>query len=42
MEMDMNTRFNAGPVLNTSSHAEEASPSDPAAFIQDLANKVRR
>ena len=40
MDMDTDTRFNAGPVQTTSGRPEEVRPSDPAAFIQDLANKV--
>jgi hypothetical protein len=40
MDMDMDTRLNAGPVQTTSGRPEEIRSSDPAAFIQDLANKV--
>lgn len=41
MDMDMDTRFNAGPVQTTSGRPEEVRASDPAAFIQDLANKTQ-
>jgi hypothetical protein len=40
--MDIDTRYNNGPVQVASSRPEENGPSDPAAFIQDLANKVCR
>jgi hypothetical protein len=35
----MDTSINAGPV-QVNGRPEEAQPSDPASFIQDLANKV--
>ena len=38
--MDMDTRFNDGPVQTSNSRPEETGLSDPASFIQDLANKV--
>lgn len=38
--MDVDTRFNDGPVQASNKRSEETSPCDPAAFIQDLANKV--
>jgi hypothetical protein len=38
--MDMETRYNDGPVQTSNVRPEETRPSDPAAFIQDLANKV--
>jgi hypothetical protein len=40
--MDIDTRYNDGPVQVTSGRPEETGPSDPALFIQDLANKVCR
>ena len=40
--MDIDNRYNDGPVQVASSRPEETGLSDPAAFIQDLANKVRR
>jgi len=46
--MDVDTRYNDGPVqavqaVQTSNgRPEETCPSDPASFIQDLANKVCR
>lgn len=38
--MDMDTRYNDGPVQTSNVRPEETNSSDPASFIQNLANKV--
>lgn len=40
--MDVDNRYSDGPVQTGNGRQEEAGPNDPAAFIQDLANKVYR